>query len=105
MRPIHTLAGKLENHQRGVRFDAGPSLFTLPEQVAELFALCGENIQDHFAYKQLDIACKYFWEDGTVISASSDQETFATQVAEQLKEPKANVQRADSHNLRNCMIL
>ena len=36
--------GKIsELRHSGYRFDTGPSLFTLPELVDELFELCGEN--------------------------------------------------------------
>ena len=41
--------GKLSSFQQGdYRFDAGPSLFTMPMFVDELFELCGENPRDHF---------------------------------------------------------
>jgi phytoene dehydrogenase-like protein len=57
--------GKLSEIQLGeYRFDAGPSLFTLPEQVEELFRLTGRNPSDHFEYIKLPVACHYFWEDG-----------------------------------------
>jgi phytoene dehydrogenase-like protein len=49
---------------QGYRFDAGPSLFTLPEQVEELFRLAGKDPSHHFDYLRLDVACHYFWEDG-----------------------------------------
>ena len=53
--------GKLSEIQLGAyRFDAGPSLFTLPEQVEELFRLAGKDPKDHFEYQKLDIACHYF---------------------------------------------
>ena len=39
---------------KGFRFDAGPSLFTLPEQVEELFHLAGKNPKDHFEYERLE---------------------------------------------------
>jgi len=41
--------GKLsEIELSGYRFDAGPSLFTLPDQVEELFMIAGRNPSDHF---------------------------------------------------------
>jgi phytoene desaturase len=74
--------GKLAELRLGAyRFDAGPSLFTLPEQVDELFKLFGENPRDHFNYVQLPCVCNYFWDDGQVFSASAQPETFVKDAA------------------------
>ena len=70
---------------KGYRFDAGPSLFTLPEQVEELFHLAGKNPKDHFEYERLDVVCHYFWEDGKKVKAWADPDRFATEVATQLR--------------------
>jgi phytoene desaturase len=69
---------------KGYRFDAGPSLFTLPEQVEELFHLAGKNPKEHFQYERLDVVCHYFWEDGKKVKAWADPDRFATEVATQL---------------------
>ncbi len=66
----------------GFRFDKGPSLFTLPELVDELFALCGKDPRQYFNYRPLDSSCKYFWEDGTLINAWRDTGDFANEVAQ-----------------------
>ncbi len=55
------------------RFDAGPSLFTLPEKIDELFTLCGKKPEQYFNYTQLDEICRYFWEDGTQIQLPADK--------------------------------
>ena len=73
------------------RFDTGPSLFTLPGMVDELFQLCNENPAEHFAYKRLDIICKYFYEDGTIIRAWQDIERFAEELSEKTGEKKINI--------------
>ena len=65
---------------KGFRFDTGPSLFTLPQMVDELFELFGEKPEDHFRYKKLDASCKYFWDDGTIINAWQDTQKFASEV-------------------------
>ena len=64
----------------GFRFDAGPSLFTMPHLVTELFEICGKKASDYFNYEQLDVLCNYFYEDGTRIAASSDIEVFADEM-------------------------
>ena len=74
--------GKLTEVQRdGFRFDAGPSLFTMPQYVTELFALCGKNPEQYFNYQELDVLCNYFYEDGTRLSSYTDVERFAAQVS------------------------
>ena len=60
--------GKLSLNQLGnYRFDAGPSLFTMPHYVDELFQLFDKNPEDYFQYVTNDIACHYFFPDGTFI--------------------------------------
>jgi diapolycopene oxygenase len=66
--------------QDGFRFDTGPSLFTLPELVDELFRLCNEDPGKHFRYHPTKTSCKYFWEDGTCIHAWQKPEEFAREV-------------------------
>lgn len=73
--------GKISELRMGrFRFDTGPSLFTLPELVDELFHLSGENPGDHFRYAPTKTSCKYFWEDGTSINAWQKPEEFAAEV-------------------------
>ncbi|WP_256011499.1 1-hydroxycarotenoid 3,4-desaturase CrtD [Desertivirga xinjiangensis] len=70
--------GKLsEIEQDGYRFDAGPSLLTMPHYVDELFLLAGRKPEDYFRYRKLDSICNYFYEDGTRISAWADSEKLA----------------------------
>jgi phytoene desaturase len=59
--------------QDGFRFDAGPSLFTLPELVDELFKLCGKNPRDYFNYTKHHTACCYYWSNGKSITLTADQ--------------------------------
>jgi len=66
----------------GFRFDKGPSLFTLPEMVEELFLLCNKKPEDYFSYRALDSSCKYFYEDGTIINAWHKTDDFANEVAQ-----------------------
>ena len=73
--------GKLNQHKRNAyRFDRGPSLFTLPHLVDELFYLCGEKPDEHFCYSKLNNTCKYFYEDGSSINAWADKNAFGKEV-------------------------
>ncbi|UOQ54111.1 1-hydroxycarotenoid 3,4-desaturase CrtD [Hymenobacter cellulosivorans] len=75
----------------GYRFDAGPSLFTLPALVDELFQLAGRTPQDHFRYERLDPITQYFFADGTRLTAWADEEKFAQEVEAKLDVPAAGV--------------
>ncbi|MGB0370807.1 MAG: 1-hydroxycarotenoid 3,4-desaturase CrtD [Opitutales bacterium] len=75
----------------GFRFDAGPSLFTLPAQVDALFELAGENPRDFFNYEKQSEACRYFWNDGQQFTASGDPEQFAQGAAACFEEPVEHI--------------
>lgn len=82
--------GKLTNLELGAyRFDAGPSLFTMPQYIDELFTLAGESPSQHFSYDRIPTVCHYFWEDGTTLFAPADHEAFAKAVETTLNEPAA----------------
>lgn len=84
------LGGKLTViEQAGYRFDAGPSLFTMPHFVEELFSLAGKQMSDYFSYVQWPTACHYFFEDGTFLPFVFDQEALEKNVSETLSvDPK-----------------
>ena len=84
--------GKLSSFDlNGYRFDAGPSLFTMPHLVDELFRLAGKNPADCFEYVRLDETCRYFWDDGTRLTAWADRQRFAAEVEQTLGEPAAHL--------------
>jgi phytoene desaturase len=86
--------GKLsEITSKSYRFDAGPSLFTLPKLVDELFELCGENPKDHFEYERLEINCRYFYEDGTTFNAFANKESFIDELTSKTMEPKVRIEK------------
>ena len=73
--------GKLASFDLGpYRFDAGPSLLTMPHFIDELFDLFNENPRDYFNYKKKDISCKYFWDDGTKLNAYSEKSKFINEI-------------------------
>ena len=84
--------GKLaEVRQSGYRFDAGPSLFTLPQQVEELFVLANKKPENYFTYTPLSCICKYFYEDGTTIQAFQEVHAFAEEIEHQTGEPQQHI--------------
>ncbi len=62
---------------KGYRFDMGPSLFTMPQFVEDLFAIAQTNISDYFEYKKKNVVCNYFYEDGTTFTAVANEDEFA----------------------------
>ena len=73
--------GKLASFDLGpYRFDAGPSLLTMPHFIDELFDLFNENPRDYFNYKKKDISCRYFWDDGTKLNAYSEKSKFINEI-------------------------
>ncbi len=91
--------GKLSHFEKeGFHFDAGPSLFTQPYNIEELFELAGENINDYFHYTPVSIACKYFYEDGAIINAYGDSEKFAEELSDKLEEDKNNLKQYLQHS-------
>ncbi len=73
--------GKLaEVVQDGFRFDTGPSLFTMPQYVDELFTLAGEKPGASFTCQKLDLVCRYFFPDGTQLDALNDPEKFSAEI-------------------------
>jgi len=84
--------GKLSELTVGdFRFDAGPSLFTMPQYIDDLFKLTNKTPEDFFQYEKLPVVCKYFWEDGTTLDGYGDLKKFSEEVESKLSIPKNNV--------------
>ena len=84
--------GKLAAFEKdGYHFDTGPSLFTQPQNIEELFELAGEPIDKYLSYQKIDIACKYFYENGKTVQAYTNAAAFATELQTQVNEAPTNV--------------
>lgn len=84
--------GKLSSEsEKGYRFDMGPSVFTMPQYVDELFELSGKTPRDYFNYTQLDPVYKYFFDDGSVLDSYHGKEKFAEQMAAKTKDKKEDI--------------
>jgi phytoene desaturase len=82
--------GKIsEKRARGYRFDTGASLLTLPGLIDDLLETAG--VEERVGIRQLDIICKYFYSDGTVINAFRDAGDFATEIQKKTGEKKESV--------------
>ncbi len=85
--------GKLHAIEKdGFRFDLGPSLFTMPHFVDELFELHGKEPDKFFRYFRKETICNYFWEDGARFSAKADKDSFVRDAAAAFGEDMANLE-------------
>lgn len=81
--------GKLHAlHSNGYRFDAGPSLFTMPHLLDGIFDTAGKNPRDYFDYQKIEPGCHYFWPDGTLLSGWSASDKFAREAKTVLGIPE-----------------
>lgn len=83
--------GKMsEFRHEGFRFDTGPSLFTMPGLIDELFGLAGEKAA-RISYQKLEVVCRYIYGDGMTIDAFSDPERFADELQRKAGEDRVQV--------------
>jgi phytoene desaturase len=85
----------------GYRFDAGPSLFTMPHFVEELFRLSGKDPETYFQYAKMPVACHYFFEDGTFLRYFSDRKSLLNEVKAKLN---VDPSKLDQHLNRSELI-
>lgn len=84
--------GKLSYfEQDGYAFDAGPSLFTQPQNIEEIFEAAGEPIKEYFTYRKVPVSCYYFWEGGKHVKGFTDKSAFASELQEKLDEHPSSV--------------
>lgn len=90
--------GKLNAlNAQGFRFDMGPSLFTLPSLMHQLFSECGKTLHDYFKYQKLDEITRYFFPSGKELIASTDATKFAKSCELLFGEPAPRVQAYLKH--------
>ncbi|EAQ41563.1 1-hydroxycarotenoid 3,4-desaturase CrtD [Polaribacter sp. MED152] len=83
--------GKLSSIEKeGFTFDAGPSLFTAPENIEALFSLAKKDISSYFTYRDLDESCRYFFANGKKIVAKKSIKVFADEAEKVFGEPAEN---------------
>ncbi len=93
--------GKLNTiHWEGFRWDTGPTLFTLPDLLEELYILAGEEMKTSIRYQKLDVITRYFYEDGNVLNAYGETELFVEEVENVFGEPVRNIQQFLERNKR-----
>ncbi len=85
--------GKINSKiQEGFRFDQGPSLFTCPEYLEDLYTLCGKDFSTFETIPYTE-SFNYFYEDGTRIELFKEKERVIQELSEKLGEDKIQVEK------------
>jgi phytoene desaturase len=69
------------HRQDGFTFDAGPTIITAPFLLEELWALCGQRMQDHVDLRLMSPFYRIRFADGTTFDYSGDEEAMGQQIA------------------------
>lgn len=78
--------GKLSYFEKdGYTFDRGPSIFTLPHLIKDIYDLCGRNFEKEFEFVQMDKSCSYFFNDGCQLDFYLDHEKLRNEIATKLE--------------------
>jgi phytoene desaturase len=65
----------------GYRFDLGPTFFLYPRILREIFAACGERLEDHVTLKRLDPAYRLVFEGDGMLDAAADIDRLEAAIA------------------------
>lgn len=64
----------------GFRWDTGPSVITMRPVIEQLFRDAGRDLNDYVDLQQIQPITRYFWRDGTVLDAVTDQDEMAASI-------------------------
>lgn len=67
---------------QGYRFDLGPTFFLYPRILREIFAVCGERLDDHVELKRLDPIYRIVFEGDGKLDAPGDPRLLQAAIAE-----------------------
>ncbi len=66
---------------RGFRFDMGPTILTVPQVLARVFAEAGRRMEDQLDLRRLDPQWRCFFDDGSVLDLREDVAGMAADLA------------------------
>lgn len=89
-----TPGGKIREHrENGFRFDMGPSVFTMPELVNELFEMAGKQPSNYFQYEKLDPSFRFFFEDGTQLNWAAGIEELSQEIISKTTQKESGLKK------------
>jgi len=80
---------------QGYRFDLGPTFFLYPHVLSQIFAACGERLEDHVALVKLDPQYRLVFEGAGEIDATPDVDRLEAEIA--------RIAPADARHVRRFM--
>ncbi|MEO1713676.1 MAG: 1-hydroxycarotenoid 3,4-desaturase CrtD [Bacteroidota bacterium] len=87
------VGGKINSKTLGdYRFDMGPSVFTCPEYVKELYDLCGKDFRE-FPYEKLPDTFTYYYPDGQRFTLPSERGPLLDVLETELGEDRNQLER------------
>lgn len=99
------VGGKINSEKRnGYRFDMGPSVFTGPNYVKELYDLCGKDFST-FEYKKLEHSFTYFYPDGQQFTVPAEREAQLDVLSRELKEDKSVLEKYLNKSEKNYKLI
>lgn len=88
------VGGKLNQYDlNGYRWDTGPSVFTLPEYIEDLYRLYDKDPKDYFEYQRQDESCRYFFPDGKRLTFHDDRSALKQELASKLEVDPERVEQ------------
>ena len=84
----------------GYRFDLGPTFFLFPRILREIFATCGERLDDHVELKRLDPAYRLVFEGGGELEVAADVDGLEASIARLAPDDARNVKAYLADNRR-----
>lgn len=79
------VGGKMNQYvSKGYRWDTGPSLFTMPHLVDELYELYAKNPEDYYQYQKEEEACRYFFSDNTQLNFYTNRTKLKKELSDKL---------------------
>ena len=81
----------------GYRFDVGPTFFLYPKVLSQIFAACGERLEDHVELKRLDPQYRLVFEDHGELLATPDIGKLTEEIAKIAPDDARHVDRFFAH--------
>ncbi|SFT41252.1 phytoene desaturase [Lishizhenia tianjinensis] len=98
------IGGKINNKQMGeYRFDTGPSVFTAPNYIEDLYAFANKPCQ--LPYKKIGEGFRYFYPDGTRFTLPNSREEQVNLLSEKLGENPVTLNQYLDKAARNYKLI
>lgn len=77
----------------GFRFDIGPSVFTMPQYVDDLFRIAGKDPADYIDIVRPELPFNYFFDDGLVLNFYSDIEKLIKEITSKTSDNEETIRK------------